>query len=118
VVPVMTPLTHDGAGNLLNTNADTIASKVACALAPYYDVTLTFCFEKKGVLRDAEDDESVIPIITEQDFADYKTSGIISGGMLPKLENAFDAIRLGVQKVVITRSDSINGEGGTTIKQF
>jgi acetylglutamate kinase len=118
VVPVMTPLTHDGAGNLLNTNADTIASKVACALAPYYDVTLTFCFEKKGVLRNPDDDESVIPVITEQDFVDYKTSGVISGGMLPKLENAFDAIHLGVQKVVITRSDSINGEGGTIIKQF
>ena len=118
VVPVMTPLTHDGAGNLLNTNADTIAGKVACALAPYYDVTLTFCFEKKGVLRDANDEESVIPLITEQDFADYRVSGIISGGMIPKLENAFDAIHLGVQKVVITRSDNINGKGGTTIKQF
>ncbi len=118
IVPVMTPLRHDGAGYRPNTNADTIASKVACALAPYYDVTLTFCFEKKGVLRDAEDDESVIPVITEQDFSDYKASGIISGGMIPKLENAFDAIHLGVQKVVITRSDSINGEGGTIIKQF
>ena len=118
VVPVMTPLTHDGAGNLLNTNADTIASKVACALAPYYDVTLTFCFEKKGVLRDADDDESVIPTITEQDFEAYKASGIISGGMIPKLENAFDAIHKGVRKVVITGAANLNGEDGTTIKQF
>lgn len=118
VVPVMTPLTHDGAGNLLNTNADTIASKVACALAPYFDVTLTFCFEKKGVLRNADDDDSVIPVITEQDFAAHRASGVISGGMIPKLENAFDAIHQGVQRVVITRSDNINGEGGTVIKEF
>ena len=118
VVPVMTPLTHDGAGNLLNTNADTIASKVACALAPYFDVTLTYCFEKKGVLRDADDDESVIPVITEKDFAEYQASGVISGGMIPKLENAFDAIHKGVQKVVITRSDNIDGQYGTTIKEF
>lgn len=118
VVPVMTPLTHDGSGNILNTNADTIASKIACALAPFYDVTLTFCFEKKGVLRYPEDEDSVIPVITEQDFADYKKSGVISGGMIPKMENAFDAIHQGVQKVVITRSDNINGEEGTTIKQF
>ena len=118
VVPVMTPLTHDGAGNLLNTNADTIASKVACALAPYFDVTLTFCFEKKGVLRDADDDESIIPVITEQDFAAYRASGVISGGMIPKLENAFDAIHQGVQRVVITRSDNINGDEGTVIKEF
>ena len=118
VVPVMTPLTHDGAGNLLNTNADTIAGKVACALAPYYDVTLTYCFEKKGVLRNADDDDSVIPVITEQDFAAHRASGVISGGMIPKLENAFDAIHQGVQRVVITRSDNINGEEGTVIKEF
>ena len=118
IVPVMTPLTHDGAGNLLNTNADTIASKVACALAPYFDVTLTFCFEKKGVLRDADDDERIIPVITEQDFAAYRASGVISGGMIPKLENAFDAIHQGVQRVVITRSDNINGDEGTVIKEF
>jgi acetylglutamate kinase len=118
VVPVMTPLTHDGAGNLLNTNADTIASKVACSLAPYFDVTLTYCFEKKGVLRDADDDESVIPVITEKDFTEYQASGVISGGMIPKLENAFDAIHKGVQKVVITRSDNIDGQRGTIIKEF
>ena len=118
VVPVMTPLTHDGAGNLLNTNADTIASKVACALAPYFDVTLTYCFEKKGVLRDADDDESVIPVITEKEFTEYQANGVISGGMIPKLENAFDAIHKGVQKVVITRSDNIDGQCGTTIKEF
>lgn len=118
VVPVMTPLTHDGEGNLLNTNADTIASKVACALASYFDVTLTYCFEKKGVLCDAGDDDSVIHVITEQDFADYKASGVISGGMIPKLENAFDAIHQGVQRVVITRADDIRGDGGTVIKQF
>ena len=118
VVPVMTPLTHDGAGNLLNTNADTIANKVACALAPYFDVTLTYCFEKKGVLRDADDEDSVIPVITEKDFAEYQASGVISGGMIPKLENAFDAIHKGVETVVITCSDNIDGQCGTKIKQF
>lgn len=118
IVPVMAPLTHDGAGHILNTNADTIASQVACALAPYYDVTLTYCFEKKGVLRNADDDNSVIPFITEQDFAAYKAAGIISGGMIPKLENAFDGIRQGVGQVVITRADDISGQSGTTIKEF
>ena len=70
------------------------------------------------MLRNADDDDSVIPVITEQDFAAHRASGVISGGMIPKLENAFDAIHQGVQRVVITRSDNINGEGGTVIKEF
>ena len=116
MVPVVAPLTHDGEGHILNTNADTIASAVACALAGYYEVTLTFCFEKAGVLRDADDDNSVIPSIDEEQAARLIGDGIISGGMIPKIENAFDAIHRGVKQVVITHSDNIDGTKGTTIK--
>lgn len=115
-VPVVAPLTHDGEGHILNTNADTIAGSVACGLAEHYDVTLTFCFEKAGVLRDADDDGSVIPLISEEQFQQLTAEGIISGGMIPKLENAFQAIHQGVRQVVITHSDNIDGSKGTTIK--
>ena len=117
IVPVVAPLTHDGEGHILNTNADTIAASVACALAEHYDVTLTFCFEKTGVLRDADDDGSVIPLINEELFQQLKAEGVISGGMLPKLENAFEALRKGVRQVVITHADNIDGSRGTTIKE-
>ena len=116
MVPVVAPLTHDGEGHILNTNADTIASAVACARAGHYEVTLTFCFEKAGVLRDADDDNSVIPSIDEEQAARLIGEGIISGGMIPKIENAFDAIHRGVKQVVITHSDNIDGTKGTTIK--
>lgn len=115
VTPVMAPLTHDGQGNILNTNADTIASETAKALAPYYDVTLIFSFEKKGVLRDPDDDDSVIPVITHDDFVRYKADGTISGGMLPKIENALDAIDAGVSRVIITLATALDGQTGTTI---
>ena len=117
ITPVMAPLTHDGEGHLLNTNADTIASETAKALAPYYDVTLFFCFEKKGVLRHPDDDDSVIPVMTRADFILYKTDGTISGGMLPKIENALSAIDSGVSKVIITLATALDGHSGTTIKQ-
>ena len=115
-VPVVAPLTHDGEGNILNTNADTIASSVAQALAEYYEVTLTFCFEKAGVLRDANDEGSVIPLINEEQASRLIAEGIIAGGMIPKIENAFDALHKGVRQVVITHSDNIDGSRGTTIK--
>ena len=102
IVPVMAPLTHDGAGHILNTNADTIAGETAKALAQYYDVTLVYCFEKKGVLSNPDDDDSVIPVITRNDFRHYVEDGTVSGGMIPKIENAFQAIDAGVKKVVIT----------------
>ncbi len=108
VVPVMCPIGHDTQGNLLNTNADTIAAEVAKALARNFEVTLVYCFEKRGVLRDADDDDSVIPCITQAEFPVLVEQGIVSGGMLPKLENAFDAIRAGVQEVVITRADALD----------
>ena len=117
ITPVMAPLTHDGKGNILNTNADTIASETAKALAPYYDVTLIFSFEKKGVLSNPDDDESVIPTITRADFIKYKADGTISGGMLPKIENALAAIDAGVSRVIITLATAIDGQHGTIIKQ-
>ncbi len=116
IVPVMAPLTHDGQGHMLNTNADTIAGETAKALSNAYDVTLIYCFEKKGVLADAEDDDSVIPHITEAEFKKYVEEGVIQGGMIPKLENAFQAIKAGVNKVIITQADAIDGQHGTVIQ--
>lgn len=116
ITPVMAPLTHDGQGTILNTNADTIASETAKALAPYYDVTLIFSFEKKGVLNNPDDDDSVIPVITRADFIKYKEDGTISGGMLPKIENALAAIDAGVSRVIITLATAIDGNAGTIIQ--
>ena len=116
ITPVMAPLTHDGKGNILNTNADTIASETAKALAPYYDVTLIYSFEKKGVLNNPEDDDSVIPVITHADFERYKADGTVAGGMIPKLENALAAIDAGVKEVIITLATAIDGKHGTVIK--
>lgn len=117
VVPVMAPLTHDGQGNMLNTNADTIAGETAKALAALFDVTLVYCFEKKGVLRDEADDDSVIPQITRAEFEQYVADGVIQGGMIPKLENSFEAINAGVNEVVITLASAINTPEGTRIKK-
>ena len=116
VVPVIAPLTHDGKGNLLNTNADTMAGETAKALAPLYDVTLIYCFEKKGVLRDADDEDSVIPHIDEATFHRLTEEGVVQGGMIPKLENAFNAIHAGVKRVIITLATAIDGHHGTIIK--
>ena len=117
ITPVMAPLTHDGEGHILNTNADTIASETAKALADLYDVTLIFSFEKKGVLRNPDDDDSVIATITHADFERYKADGTISGGMLPKIENALSAVDAGVSKVIITLATAIDGKHGTIIKK-
>lgn len=117
IVPVMAPLTHDGKGNILNTNADTIAGETAKALAPFYDVTLIYSFEKKGVLANPDDDESVIPMITPADFERYKADGTVAGGMIPKLENAFAAIDAGVGRVIITLASAIDGKHGTVISK-
>ena len=116
VVPVLAPLTHDKQGNMLNTNADTIAGEAAKALSKHFDVTLMYCFEKKGVLMDENDDDSVIPEITRPLFDQYVEKGIIQGGMIPKLENSFEAISAGVTKVVITKASEINGNCGSVIK--
>ena len=116
IIPVMAPLTHDGKGNILNTNADTIAGETAKGLAPYFDVTLIYCFEKKGVLRDETDDNSLIADINRKQFAELVEQGVIQGGMIPKLENAFQAIDSGVKEVIITAADAIDGRQGTKIR--
>lgn len=112
-VPVLAPLTHDKEGSMLNTNADTIASSVARALAEKYSVTLTFCSSIPGVLKDLADPTSVIKTVAKKDFEPMVTDGIISEGMIPKLQNAFDAINDGVSRVVITSPSDLSG--GTTI---
>lgn len=116
MVPVIAPLTHDGQGNILNTNADTMASETAKAMAELYNVTLIFAFEKPGVLRNPDDDSSVIPVINRADFERYKVDGTISGGMLPKIENALGAVEAGVNQVIITLATAIDGRHGTIIK--
>ena len=117
IVPVMAPLTHDGQGHILNTNADTIAGESADAMDDAFDVTLMYCLEKKGVLRDAEDDDSLIPHINECEFKRDVEEGIIQGGMIPKLENSFEAIHAGVSKVIITLATAIDGVSGTVIER-
>ncbi|MBQ8100278.1 MAG: acetylglutamate kinase [Paludibacteraceae bacterium] len=105
ITPVVAPLTHDGQGHLLNTNADTIASETAKALAQAgCEVTLTYCFEKAGVLADADDERSVVPLLTPALYERLRADGSVSGGMLPKLDNAFAALRAGVKRVVITNA--------------
>lgn len=116
IVPVMAPLTHDGEGHLLNTNADTIAGETAKALAGLFDVTLVYCFEKRGVLRDENDDESVIPTIRREEFRQLVAEGVIQGGMIPKLENSFQALDAGVAEVIITQASAIDGASGTHIR--
>lgn len=117
LVPVVAPLTHDCEGHILNTNADTMASEAAKALAKHYHVTLIFAFEKPGVLRNADDEASLIPVITREDFQKYKADGTISGGMLPKIENALAAVDAGVKRVIITQADAIDGLHGTAIQK-
>lgn len=117
LTPVIAPLTHDGHGNMLNTNADTMASETAKAMAALFDVTLIFAFEKPGVLTDPDDDNSVIPVITRADFDRYKADGTISGGMLPKIQNALAAVDAGVSRVIITKATAIDGRQGTIIRQ-
>ena len=115
IVPVVAPLTHDGMGNMLNTNADTMAAETAKALSAHYDVTLMYCFEFPGVMRDPDDADSVIASITPDTFKELVAAGTVSGGMIPKIENALNAIANGVTKVIITKADAIDGTEGTHI---
>ena len=141
LVPVLNAINHDGEGNLLNTNADTIASSVAIALARYryrtrrdvcsacencthcsddgrltHEVELIYCFEKDGVLYDKDDDSSVIPAIDRAKFAELKTEGRVADGMIPKLTNSFKAIDSGVSKVIIRHARHLLTEKGTVLK--
>ncbi len=142
IVPVFNAINHDGEGNLLNTNADTIASSVAIAMANYryrsprevccrceecthcsddgrltHLVDLIYCFEKDGVLYDKDDDASVIQTITPEEFARLKNEGIVADGMIPKLTNSFKAIDKGVRKVIIKHARNVLNEKGTTLKK-
>ena len=116
---VFSPITHDASGLLLNTNADTIAQEIAKAMSTLFDVSLIYCFEKKGVLADAEDDQSVISSITASAFDELKNKKVISEGMIPKLQNAFAALHAGVKVVTIGHAESLKQllkqESGTTI---
>ncbi|MBB5635395.1 acetylglutamate kinase [Pedobacter cryoconitis] len=107
LVPVLCAITHDGESQLLNTNADTIASAVAVAMSSVYETRLVYCFEKKGVLKDVEDENSLVTEIKREDFERLQTEGIVSGGMIPKLHNAFEAIRQGVKAVYIGKADEL-----------
>ena len=115
ITPVMAPLTHDGLGNMLNTNADTIAGETAKACAKHFETTLIYCFEFPGVMSNPDDLNSVIPHINSVTFEQLKTDGTVSGGMIPKIENALAAVEAGVHQVIIRHADHL-AVGGTTIK--
>lgn len=116
VMPVMAPLTHNKQGVILNTNADTIAAETAKAMSKLYKVKLVYCFEKAGVLKDENDDDSVIANLDKFSYSEYVASGVIAGGMIPKLENAFEAIDAGVSEVIITKFENLNANLGTHIQ--
>jgi acetylglutamate kinase len=107
LVPVLCAITHDGDSQLLNTNADTIASAVAVAMSALYDTSLIYCFEKRGVMRDIDDDNSLVTEIPMNQFEGLKQEGVVSGGMIPKLHNAFEAIKSGVTAVYIGKADEL-----------
>jgi acetylglutamate kinase len=113
--PVFCAITHNGRGQLLNTNADTIAASLATALASRYKVSLTYCFEKAGVLLDPDDEHSVIRELNPEKYEEYKARGIITAGMLPKLDNAFDTLRKGVNEVIIGGLEAIGTGKGTVV---
>lgn len=106
--PIFSAITHNGNGQLLNTNADTIASALATAMAEHYETSLIYCFEKNGVLMDVNDESSVIEHITAKDFSLYRERGVISDGMIPKLQNAFDAINKGVKSVYVGNASNLH----------
>jgi acetylglutamate kinase len=119
LTPVVAPITHDQKGQLLNTNADTIAQETAKALSPFFDVQLIYSFEKNGVLLDVNDENSVIKKINADYYKELKSEGKIFAGMIPKLDNAFAALNSGVKKVIIGKAEEIReliqGEKGTSI---
>ena len=112
---IIAPLTFDTNGQLLNTNADTIASALAVALAKHLEVSLLYCFEKQGVLQNPEDEASFIPEISLEKYAELKAEGIVSKGMIPKLDNAFSALELGVKNVHILHAENIITRKGTKL---
>jgi acetylglutamate kinase len=119
ISPVISPITHDEKGQLLNTNADTIAQETAQAMSLFYDVTLIYSFEKEGVMKNIAEENSAIPSICHNYYQQLKAEGVISDGMIPKLDNAFAAIDKGVKKVIIGKAEKlhqlIQGTAGTTV---
>jgi acetylglutamate kinase len=119
LTPIIAPITSDAEGQLLNTNADTIAQEIAKAMSEYYHVQLIYSFEKSGVLLDVNDENSVIKKLTSQYYQELKTNAKIFAGMIPKIDNAFAALNSGVKKVIIGNAqklnDLINNSAGTTI---
>jgi acetylglutamate kinase len=117
--PVFSAITHDGKGQLLNTNADTIASAISIAMSVEYETSLIFCFEKAGVLMDVEDESSVIKSIDQHYYNELKLQGIINDGMIPKMDNAFEAINKGLKEVYIGKAEALptlsNGNFGTRL---
>lgn len=107
ITPVVAPLTHDGSGQILNTNADTIASALAVALSKLYDVRLLYCFEKPGILTDVENDHSVINLITKEIYRELLADKKLFDGIIPKIDNAFAAIDNGVNEVLIGHADDL-----------
>jgi acetylglutamate kinase len=107
LVPVVAPLTHDGQGQILNTNADTIASALAVLLSTIYDVRLIYCFEKKGVLKDVNNEEDVVHLIDKDIYRDLRDEQALAAGILPKLDNAFEALKSGVREVLIGHADDL-----------
>ena len=116
---VFAPITHDGKGQLLNTNADTIAQEIATAMSKHYEVSLVYGFEKAGVLMNAEDDSTVISQINGEYYKQLKEQNVIFAGMIPKLDNAFVALNKGVRKVIIGKAENLGelteGRSGTTL---
>lgn len=117
VIPIMAPITHDGKGQLLNTNADTIASEVAVGLSKNYEVELTYCFELPGVMRDIKDPSTIFSSINLEKYNLLKEEGVIVEGMIPKMDNCFNAISKGVSSVRICHALNLTSELGTTLKK-
>lgn len=115
LVPVCCAITHDGQGQLLNTNADTIAASLAAGLAPYYEVELQYCFEQPGVMRNINDPASLIPSLNPDSYAYYRTNGVIVDGMVPKLDNALRAVQAGARRAVIANLEGLIENRGTEI---
>ena len=115
ITPVFSAIMHNGEGSLLNCNADSVATAIALGGAAVAPTDLVFCFEKRGVLRDADDDSSVIARITPENYQTLKVEGAVKGGMIPKIENALKAVAQGVQRVCIKHADDLLCDGGTTI---
>lgn len=114
IMPVLSPVTYDAAGRLLNTNADSVAAAVAAAVGKLYETELVYCFDKPGVLADVADDRSVIPMMNRKLYGEFLAQGLIHSGMIPKLENAFKTLEAGVKSVRLT--DPGHLDGGTVIQ--